>query len=410
MNDKLVLHIPVDASLVDLVDGRYCVFGFDLLDLDLKVGSHSVYKDENGTVKHQVLNHQYSRIPSSYTAMSFKFYHEGHYFPFVELKASPAKILQGHNVYGTDDIEQGAIEMLGYLAISYPTLFSMLCINETEVKQIDVTYSARLKDEHQVAKVLDFMRNMSSRHIRKSDREIVYKNTVYFGSERAKRFARKIYGKYCEFLNQYEEQIKLSKANDKCAQRVVSVMSDQSLHDFTKGLLRFETGVKAYALKEKGIPTNLFQLIRYQRKNPNFLQDLWQQANSEFFKALEGHAMKLTDHDSVYKNLCSVYETVTPRGRTSHTKARNLFNFYCALEQIGSESIKKRFGKTQYFQNIADLIAAGYSKAFLQNLHIESNQNIIPFVRLIEINFDQQTPDGYTQPISQFNHRELRIA
>jgi II/X family phage/plasmid replication protein len=187
-------------------------------------------------------------------------------------------------------------------------------------------------------------------------------------------------------------------------------MSDQSLHDFTKGLLRFETGVKAYALKEKGIPTNLFQLIRYQRKNPDFLQDLWQQANAEFFKALEGHSMKLTDHDSVYKNLCSVYETVTPRGRTSHTKARNLFNFYCALEQIGSESLKKRFGKSQYFQNIADLIAAGYSKAFLQNLHIESNQNIIPFVRMIEINFDQQTPDGYTQPISQFNHSNLRIA
>jgi II/X family phage/plasmid replication protein len=211
-------------------------------------------------------------------------------------------------------------------------------------------------------------------------------------------------------LNQYEEQIKLSKANDKCAKRVVSVMSDQALHDFTKGLLRFETGVKAYALKEKGIPTKLFQLIRYQQKNPNFLQNLWQQANAEFFKALEGHAMKLTDHDSVFKNLCSVYETVTPRGRTSLTKARNLFNFYCALEQLGATSMKNRYGQRQFYQNMSDLIAAGYSKAFLQNLHIESNQNIIPFVRMIEINFDQQTPDGYTQPISQFNPSNLRIA
>ncbi|RNA82132.1 hypothetical protein EDM35_15205, partial [Staphylococcus aureus] len=32
-----------------------------------------------------------------------------------------------------------------------------------------------------------------------------------------------------------------------------------------KGLLRFETGIKAYVMKELGIPTNLFQLIRYQR-------------------------------------------------------------------------------------------------------------------------------------------------
>jgi II/X family phage/plasmid replication protein len=72
--------------------------------------------------------------------------------------------------------------------------------------------------------------------------------------------------------------------------------------------------------------------------------------------------------------------------------------------------MKNRYGQRQFYQNMADLIAAGYSKAFLQNLHIESNQNIIPFVRMIEINFDQQTPDGYKQPISQFNHRELRIA
>jgi II/X family phage/plasmid replication protein len=44
----------------------------------------------------------------SFTEMAFKFFHEGYYYPYVELKCSPAKILQGHNVYGTDWIEQGA--------------------------------------------------------------------------------------------------------------------------------------------------------------------------------------------------------------------------------------------------------------------------------------------------------------
>ncbi|EYT12854.1 phage replication CRI family protein [Acinetobacter sp. 1592897] len=67
---------------------------------------------------------------------------------------------------------------------------------------------------------------MSSRHIRKSEKQVVYKNTVYFGSERGKRFARKVYGKSCEFQAQLDEQIKLAKANDKSAQRVVKVMSD----------------------------------------------------------------------------------------------------------------------------------------------------------------------------------------
>lgn len=412
MLDKIVMHIPVDSSLVDVTsDGNHCIFGFDMLDLGLKkVGSWSVYKNEEGDVRHVALNHSYEKLPTSYTSMAFKFFHEGRFFPHVELKASPAKILQGHNVYGTDWIEEGAMEMLGYLAESHPTLYSMLAISETEVLQLDATYSARLRDDNQVAQALDFMRNMSSRHIRKSQKQIVYKNTVYFGSERGKRFARKVYGKSCEFQNQLEEQIKLAKANDKCAQRVVKVMSDPALQAWTKGLLRFETGIKRYVLKELGIPTNLFQLIRYQRENPTFLKDLWVKANSELFKALEGTAMKCTDPDSVFNHLCSVYAKRTALGRVSLTKARNLFTFYTNLEAHGFEVLKTRYSDTRFYANMADLIAAGYSKAFLQNLHVESKNNVIPFIKLVEINFENQVPPDFKEPVSTFNQRLLKIA
>ena len=411
MLDKIVMHIPVDASLVDISkEGDHCILGFDMLDLDLKkVGSWDVYKDEDGNTQHRVLNHGWERLPTSHTSMAFKFFHEGRYYPHVELKASPAKILQGHNVYGSDWIEQGALEMLGYLAEAHPTLYSMLCISETEVLQLDATYSARLKDENQVAQVLDFMRNMSSRHIRKSQKEIVYKNTIYFGSERSKRYARKVYGKFNEFQNQLDEQIKLAKANDKCAQRVVKVMSDPDLQAWANGLLRFETGIKKYVLKELNLPTNLFQLIRYQRENPNFLKDLWVNANSEIFKALEGSAMKATDPDSVYQNLCNVFQTVTPSGRVSVTKSRNLFNFYSSLELHGCEVMKSRYGQRQYYQNMADLVLAGYSKAYLQNLHIDSKNNVIPFIKLVEINFEAQVPPNFIEPVSTFNQRQLKL-
>lgn len=412
MLDKIVMHIPVDASLVDMdSEGRHCIFGFNLLDLDLlKVGSWDVYKDDEGQTQHRALNHGYERLPTSFTSMAFKFFHEGYSYPYVELKASPAKILQGHNVYGTDWIEQGALEMLGFLAETHPTLYGMLAISETEIKQLDATYSARLKDDNQVAQVLDFMRNMSSRHIRKSTKQIIYKNTVYFGSERSKRFARKVYGKSCEFQNQLQEQIKLAKSNDKNAMRVVKVMSDPDLQSWTSGLLRFETGIKAYVMKELDIPTNLFQLIRYQRSNPNFLKDLWVKSNSEIFKALEGTAMKTTDHDSVFKNLCEVHKTITPTGKVRITKARNLFNFYCALQTHGVEVMKTRYSETRFYSHIADLILAGYSKAFLQNLHIETKNNIIPFLKLVEINFESQVPPNFQEPVSTFNRSNLKIA
>ena len=72
--------------------------------------------------------------------------------------------------------------------------------------------------------------------------------------------------------------------------------------------------------------------------------------------------------------------------------------------------MKTRFGKSQYYQNMADLIAAGYSKAFLQNLHIETKNNIIPFLKLVEINFEAQVPPNFQEPVSTFNRSNLKIA
>lgn len=76
MNDKIVMRIPVDASLVDISsDGHHCIFGFDMLDLGLnRVGSWSVYKNDDGDIRHSALNHGYERLPTSYTAMAFKFF------------------------------------------------------------------------------------------------------------------------------------------------------------------------------------------------------------------------------------------------------------------------------------------------------------------------------------------------
>ncbi|MFX8389434.1 phage/plasmid replication protein, II/X family, partial [Acinetobacter baumannii] len=47
----------------------------------------------------------------------------------------------------------------------------------------------------------------------------------------------------------------------------------------------------------------------------------------------------------------------------------------------------------------------GFSKAYLQNLHDEKSSNIIPFVKLVEIDFNQQLPNWYEEPVSQFNYK-----
>jgi II/X family phage/plasmid replication protein len=108
--------------------------------------------------------------------------------------------------------------MLGF-AVSHPDLYAMLDIVQLKLSILDVTYSARFRNDDEVYKLLTVMRNMSTQHVRKSTKGSYYKSTVYFGAQCAKRFARKAYGKAPEFNNQLEEFTKLAKKNDKNAQR-----------------------------------------------------------------------------------------------------------------------------------------------------------------------------------------------
>ena len=86
------------------------------------------------------------------------------------------------------------------------------------------------------------------------------------------------------------------------------------------------------------------------------------------------------------------------------------FDFYKKLESDGYEEVKKVTSKTRFCDRIADLRACGFSAVYLQNLKAESKNNVIPFIKYLEIKFDQQVPSNFVEPISTFNQRELRIA
>lgn len=387
-----------------------------LLDLGLTtVHSRGVYKNTEGKICNSILYHPFETLPTSFTGMAFKIYHEGmkvgkgddsrYYPPYIELKCSPAKILQGHNVFGSDNIFHGAMEMLGWLYMSNPKLTEMLDLDNAVVLCLDVTYSARLANDDQVNKVLDFMRNVTSKHIRKSTKVRCFENTVYWGSERCKRLARKLYGKNVEFHKQLKEQILLANKNDKNAMRVVQVMQDSRLQEWTKGVIRLETGMKAYWLDEQGLPLKLFDLIDYQDKNPNFLQDLWLKANAEIFKTLEGEFMNVTNDEDVFNLLANTYQVYTKSGKLSLTRPRNLKRFYDDIRQYGCDALKKRYSKAQYSRYMADLIDAGIPKAVLQNLHDQKDNNVIRFVELLKIDFGKQVPDWYEEPVSTFDFR-----
>lgn len=389
-----------DEFVISDRDGKQFLLSLNLLELGVTVGSRDVYLDEHGKMQVGALYHPYDDLPTSFTNVAFKLVHEGKIKPHVMIKCSPAKIMQGHNIFGSDNLELGIFEMLGYLAESNPKLYEILDVQNAQIVNLDVTYSARLKNDDQVLSVLDFLRKVSSGSLRKS--KLVYGSTVYWGSPNSKRLARKAYCKSIEFQLQLKKLKRLAAKGEVFAIRVIKAMEDPRVIAFMQGLLRLETRFKPLWLTEHGIPLNVFELIKHQHANPNFLTELWQLANKPLFEALEGHTMKALDHDTVFAKICTVFDTYTKSGRLSQTKSRNIFNFFCALELHGAETLKKKYGKSQYYNYMSQLTDCGFSKAYLQNLDSESKNNVIPFVQLVKIDFQNQVPDWYQEPQSRF--------
>ena len=115
--------------------------------------------------------------------------------------------------------------------------------------------------------------------------------------------------------------------------------------------------------------------------------------------------MKLTDDSSVLQTISASEIVLTKSGKASPTKIRNLFAMFCLLREKGFEDVKTTYGKSQFHNLISQLCACGFSKAYLQNLHDNKSKNVIPFMKLVEIDFNQQLPDWYEEPQSQFNYK-----
>lgn len=297
MIDHLSINIPFSKNYLTVTsDGKFAKVNVDLLDFDLKLACRAVHKDEDGNIKPEILYHPYESIPTHFTGMSLKVNFESiiisetsQVAPFVNIKASPAKILQGHNVFGSDDLESGVMEMFGWLATAYPDLYKLLDVQNATISHIDITYSARAESEEQAKQVLEFLRTVSAGQTKLSKKQ--EDNTVYWGGVTSRLINIKCYLKHEEFLAQYQDMYKKAQANNLGAKRVLEVMQNQDLINYTVGLIRLETRLKNRWLQRKKIPLNIWDLIRYQKQNPHIMRSLWTVATESLLGALRGQSV-----------------------------------------------------------------------------------------------------------------------
>ncbi|EYD28588.1 phage/plasmid replication family protein [Acinetobacter baumannii 25878_1] len=390
MLDFLRLAIPIIPTHVRSLENNHWFTG-DIRDYCIPAATRHVGKLDDGTTTTGELYHPFESLPSDYTDMAMKFYtHTINRTPYVEIKASPLKLLQGHNVYGFESIELGSDHMLGMLLEAFPQLAPILDLANTEVLHLDTTYLFRLPHQNMVQPTLDYMANLASGH--RKARQIKYENYITWGNDGAS-IRTKAYGKFEEVKSQLH---KLQKQADKGCMRSKSlVIAMNDALPFANAVLRLEARICKTYLTKNGYPSNLFQLIKLQHEQPELLLRLWHVAFDPILKTMEGEYMNFASDDELEALLKSKLVTYTKKGNPSYTKAYNAFDFYRSLRIDGYKKVKSRHLESRFYKRERELISCGISRSHLQNLHKNPNGKVIPFVRLFElkmlINYHQIT-------------------
>lgn len=330
--------------------------------------------------------HRWEKIPSSYAHMAFKVFDfrdhsniEMQDF-FIEIKASPAKLMQGHNLFGSDDLWLCAEYMVHLLIDSYPELVEYLDQRYWSVEQVDITYHSWCKTENEALQFVNALQNISNGQTRA---RTGFAGTAYFGKSNSRIKKIKVYVKLLEVVNYLA---KVKRAGDK--KGVLSIYN-QSLLDWAKGMVRWEASIKTRWFHRRGISNNLFDLCKVFDA-----QAYWKDSTLDIFKALEGKEMRIIKDENIEKQLREKFPTINARsGKLSYGKANSAYRVYRAIKSEGWIEARRTTNNNAFHQALEMLHACGLSKAVLQNLQGDGLKcEVIPFIRFVEINFNEQTP------------------
>lgn len=394
MIDKLVLHIPFKLEHISWAGSSGNEIGYipiESLPFDIET-TGNIIRHPDGSTSHEELKTKFESLPSSHSGMAFKIFENGmNCDPFVMIQCSPAKLLQGHNLFGFDDIAKSGVNMLSLLSDVYPDLYEMLDITGSEVSEFDINYSIFIENPKTKKLLLDHLRWTSKGQTK--NRGDNYATTIYFGTKNSRLKKLKVYSKHEEMI---EDSKKMLKKGYKESAELISNLLET---DRAKNAVRFESTIKKRFLERRGIPINFFKLSEYLKLNKWAYKALFEDAWKDIFEALKGQNMKVMNDDAIYQAIYDNYHTIDPRSGNARTqKVNRLYSFYQTMKSLGFDHLKTITSKSAFNRNISDLTACGLSHSTLQNLKKEDGATIYQIAHLIKIDFSNQVPDGYQLP------------
>lgn len=384
----------------------------------LKIASGDVEFAIDGTdhTKTDDLYHPWSRIPSSFTDIACRVFDAcpkaNQFWAYARIKASPAKVMQGHNVYGSDNLRLCTEYMLSALQEAQPEFFNMLDIGLAEFRRIDATYSIQCESEDILRQTIKALGNVSNRYL-KPARNSDYETTLYFNKasdaapDAGRAYVLAVYSKMDEITHQLEDlKRKAKKENTSRYDRVINQLSNFNLREFSANRLRFEGRAKKRFLERTVGCCGVWKVIRHaerfeQINKYSFCEWMFKELFKDLLDSLEGQELEIYNDIKIKQLLRTFYVSTTPNGNLSYAKADRLFRFYMTLCDRGYAEIKAHSSKATLYRNMKDLMAIGLSKADLQNLNQGER---MPLSQIIQFDFNNQRPADYVEPESPLTH------
>ncbi len=346
------------------------------------------------------LHHKFESLPSSFASLAFKIINGTDFkqIPYIKIVGNPAKLLQGHNVYGPDNLELCIMAVVQAFVFGDHNLTDYLDWEHACVDYLDLTYTAHVANQQQAQQCLDMMRNIKVGQTRPWYDDS-YASTIYFNKGSELRI-NKVYLKLLELDAQINKLTRrYAQTKYEHFRRQLIEITRPEIRQFATGALRFETRVYRQWLNAQGVNTSLGLITdpNLQKNDPDIIPRLWRSAFQDIFKSFEGATMNTYDTESVLNGLKIAFGRPTKTG-TSYAKANRLYGIYRNIMADGFQRTKASHDRATWGRYMKDLNHAGLSLAQLMNLTGE-HSNVVPFIKMINVDFSKQLPADYVEPL-----------
>ncbi len=422
------------ASTPDLVHFRPQIFTLLELGIPLSGGIKPMRK-ANGDYDSQrfeveQLKKLWEKIESSYSGLPFKLFDARddlgavnlHCPVYIEFHASPAKIKQGHNIFGSDDIVEAKDILLDVLLTAYPQLSKFFDFDNLYLSSLDVTYFSRANSQEE-AELFNLAIKDISRGQTKS-RNGFY-GTAYFGSTKSAKKKLKCYCKYIETMDAlkaltlgiqraikrvtkqtcpsgdidiHNSVIPLNKIKDYNLLKIYT----PELIEFTQGMIRWEATLKSDWLTRRDYSLNFNTFITQFEA-----QKLWQDAFKDLFSLLESKTMTITDYSeaNIKAQLCEHFVTHDKHGKPRYSNALNAYKTFLLIKRCGFLAAMENFRTVRgglhlnntWYRHLEMFRDIGLTDIYLQNFKNgeDSSAKVVPLLIFSTVDFSAQFPKFY---------------